>query len=118
MSKDSISSLFDSFAALLEYPSAQTKEKAQVFLDQVQVPSEAVEELEKFIRAIGQLSLDRMQEVYTITLDMQPVCYARPHGDCLAFHRIGLNQPTGRFLSGADPRWRNARIGENAESLR
>ena len=109
MSKDSISSLFDSFAALLEYPSAQTKEKAQVFLDQVQVPSEAVEELEKFIRAIGQLSLDRMQEMYTITFDMQPVC--------LAFHRIGLNQPTGRFLSGADPRWRNARIGENAESL-
>lgn len=94
MSKDSISSLFDSFAALLEYPSAQTKEKAQVFLDQVQIPSEAVEELEKFIRAIGQLSLDRMQEVYTITFDMQPVCY--PY---VGYHLFGESYKRGAFMA-------------------
>ncbi|MBN8654254.1 MAG: molecular chaperone TorD family protein [Anaerolineae bacterium] len=94
MSKDSTSMLFDAFAELLEYPSAQTKEKAQGFLEQVQVPPEAAEELEKFARAIGQISLDRMQEVFTITFDMQPVCY--PY---VGYHLFGESYKRGAFMA-------------------
>jgi nitrate reductase delta subunit len=94
MSKDSTSMLFDVFAALLEYPSAQMKEKAQGFLEQVQVPPEAAEGLEKFARAIGQISLDRMREVYTITFDMQPVCY--PY---VGYHLFGESYKRGAFMA-------------------
>ncbi len=94
MSKDSTSALFDSFAALLDYPSAQTKEKAQGCLEQVQVQPEAAEALEKFVRAMGQLSLDRMQEVFTVTFDMQPVCY--PY---VGYHLFGESYKRGAFMA-------------------
>ncbi|MCC6298738.1 MAG: nitrate reductase molybdenum cofactor assembly chaperone [Anaerolineales bacterium] len=94
MFNDSTSSLFDSFAALLEYPSAQTVEKAQGCLEQVQVQPEAAEELEKFVHALGQLSLDRMQELYTVTFDMQPVCY--PY---VGFHLFGESYKRGAFMA-------------------
>ena len=94
MFKDSTSALLDSFAALLEYPSAEMQEKVQGCLAQVQVTPEAAETLEKFARAIGQLSISRLQEIYTLTFDMQPICY--PYA---GYHLFGESYKRGAFMA-------------------
>jgi nitrate reductase delta subunit len=94
MSKDSIALLFDSFAALLDYPSAQTVEQAQGCLMRLEVQPEAAAALETFVRAIGSLSLSQMQEAYTLTFDMQPVCY--PY---VGYHLFGESYKRGAFMA-------------------
>ena len=95
MSKDSTSSLYDSFAALLEYPSSDVKEHAVQCLVQLQpTHPEAAETLEKFIRRLDQLSLDQMRELYTTTFDMQPVCY--PY---VGYHLFGESYKRGAFMA-------------------
>lgn len=95
MTKDLTSSLFDSFAALLEYPSADVKEQAAQCLVQLQ-PShpESAEALEKFVRRLDQLSLEKMRELYTVTFDMQPVCY--PY---VGYQLFGESYKRGAFMA-------------------
>ncbi|MEW6085721.1 MAG: nitrate reductase molybdenum cofactor assembly chaperone [Chloroflexota bacterium] len=95
MPKDSNSSLFDLFAALLEYPSTETTGQARVCLAQLQpIHPEAAEALEKFVRRLDQLSLEKMRELYTITFDMQPVCY--PY---VGYHLFGESYKRGAFMA-------------------
>lgn len=95
MSKDSTSILLSLFADLLEYPSAQTKEQACECLEQLQsIHPEAADLMERFTRAFDQLSLDRMQELFTATFDMQPVCY--PY---VGFHLYGESYKRGAFMA-------------------
>jgi nitrate reductase delta subunit len=95
MVKDSISSLFDLFASLLEYPSAETMGQAHHGLEQIQaVHPEAAEALEKFVRRLNQLSLEKMRELYTVTFDMQPVCY--PY---VGYHLFGESYKRGAFMA-------------------
>lgn len=95
MTKDSTSVLFDSFAAILEYPSSNTKEQAQRCSEQIQsIYAEVADALEKFARKFDQLSLDKMRELYTTTFDMQPVCY--PY---VGYHLFGESYKRGAFMA-------------------
>ncbi|HRQ21809.1 MAG TPA: nitrate reductase molybdenum cofactor assembly chaperone [Anaerolineales bacterium] len=95
MVKDSTSSLFDLFAALLEYPSPETVGQAQDCFEQLKPTHvEAAEALEKFVRRLDQLSLEKMRELYTITFDMQPVCY--PY---VGYHLFGESYKRGAFMA-------------------
>lgn len=95
MTKDSTSTLFDLFAALLEYPSAATTEQAGQLLEQLTPLSiESAEVLEKFVRRLDQLSLEKMRELYTITFDMQPVCY--PY---VGYQLFGESYKRGAFMA-------------------
>ncbi len=95
MFKDSLSPLFDAFAALLEYPSAEMTEQAQDCLEQLKpIHAEAAEALDPFVRRLDQLSLEKMRELYTITFDMQPVCY--PY---VGYHLFGESYKRGAFMA-------------------
>lgn len=95
MSKDLTSSALDLFAILLEYPSSDTKKKAQRCLEQIRpVHPEASQKLEKFIRAFEQFSLEQMRELYTTTFDMQPVCY--PY---VGYQLFGESYKRGAFMA-------------------
>ena len=95
MSKDSTSSLFDSFAALLEYPaSAMTEQAGQLLEGLTPLHPETAKALEKFARMLDQLSLEQMRELYTITFDMQPVCY--PY---VGYHLFCESYKRGAFMA-------------------
>ncbi len=95
MYKDSTASLFDSFAALLEYPSTDFNEHAQHCLELMRtINPDAAESLQKFVNAIEGYSLQRMQELFTTTFDMQPVCY--PY---VGFHLYGESYKRGAFMA-------------------
>ena len=95
MSKDSTSTLLDLFAALLEYPSSNITEQAQNCLEKIQpIHPKAAEALEKFVRKLDQLSLEKMRELYTITFDMQPVCY--PY---VGYQLFGESYKRGAFMA-------------------
>lgn len=95
MPENSTSILFDLFAALLEYPSSTIQQQAQRAVEQLQpLHPAATEKLETFVCAIRQLSLDQIQELYTITFDMQPVCY--PY---VGFHLFGESYKRGAFMA-------------------
>lgn len=95
MFKDSVSSLFDSFATLLEYPISEMKEQAWDCLEQLKpIHPEAAGMLEKFANGMDQNSLQRMQELYTITFDMQPVCY--PY---VGYQLFGESYKRGAFMA-------------------
>ncbi len=103
MSKDLTSSLFDSFATLLEYPGSDIKEQAEQCLVQLQpIHPEIVEALEKFVRRLDQLSLDKMRELYTTTFDMQPVCY--PY---LGYQLFGESYKRGAFMAQLNEAYHN-----------
>ena len=95
MFKDSPAPLFDSFAALLEYPASRIHEQIQNCLEHLQnADPEATKTLEKFADAMEQHSLQRTQELYTTTFDMQPVCY--PY---VGYHLFGESYKRGAFMA-------------------
>lgn len=95
MYKDTTASLFDSFAALLEYPSSDFGEETQRCLELMRsINPEAAELCEKFANAIEGYSPQRMQELFTTTFDMQPVCY--PY---VGFHLYGESYKRGAFMA-------------------
>ncbi len=95
MFKDSIAPLFAAFAALLEYPSPEMTEQAQACLEQLKpIHAEAAEALDKFVRRLDQLSMEKMRELYTVTFDMQPVCY--PY---VGYHLFGESYKRGAFMA-------------------
>ncbi|HMR98014.1 MAG TPA: molecular chaperone TorD family protein [Anaerolineales bacterium] len=95
MYKDSTASLFDSFAALLEYPSAGFGEETQQCLELMRsINPEAADVFEEFANAIEGYSVQRMQELFTTTFDMQPVCY--PY---IGFHLYGESYKRGAFMA-------------------
>ncbi len=95
MPKDSTSILLSLFADLLKYPSADTKQQAVQCLEQLQsIHPSAVEMMQKFTNAFEKFSLDQMQEIFTTTFDMQPVCY--PY---VGFHLYGESYKRGAFMA-------------------
>ena len=83
------------FASLLEYPTAAILQQAEQCLKRLKpVHPEAAEAFERFAYAMGQLSLERVQELYTTTFDMQPVCY--PY---VGYHLFGESYKRGAFMA-------------------
>lgn len=76
MNKDATGLLYDLFASLLEYPTPTTRHQAEECLAQLRIShQQAAASLAIFSNALTALSLAKMQELYTTTFDMQPVCY-------------------------------------------
>jgi nitrate reductase delta subunit len=91
MSKDT----YPLFADLLEYPASKMIQQTDRLLEQLKLTyPEAAERFKKFAAASMQHSLERMQELYTTTFDMQPVCY--PY---VGYHLFGESYKRGAFMA-------------------
>jgi nitrate reductase delta subunit len=95
MTKDSTSTLYDLFADLLQYPTLATSLKAGHCYERLQQTQPDVAPLlESFYRETEQRRLEQMQELYTATFDMQPVCY--PY---LGYQLFGESYKRGAFMA-------------------
>lgn len=95
MQKDSLCILYDSFADLLAYPTSSIWEQAETCLAQLRESHpEAASALERFSLGLGQRTLEQMEELYTTTFDMQPVCY--PY---IGYHLFGESYKRGAFMA-------------------
>ncbi|MFT3894942.1 MAG: molecular chaperone TorD family protein [Anaerolineales bacterium] len=95
MTKDAISTLYDLFADLLEYPTLATPLKAVFCYERLKdAQPEASELLKSFYNEMEQRKLGQMQELYTVTFDMQPVCY--PY---VGYQLFGESYKRGAFMA-------------------
>lgn len=95
MAKDSASILYDLFADLLDYPTLATSLKAgHCYARLQQSQPEATPLLESFYQTMEQRTLGQMQELYTTTFDMQPVCY--PY---VGYQLFGESYKRGAFMA-------------------
>lgn len=95
MNKDATGLLYGLFASLLEYPTPDTRPQAEECLAQLRKSQpEAAASLAIFSSAQATLTLAQMQELYTITFDMQPVCY--PY---LGYQLFGESYKRGAFMA-------------------
>ena len=95
MIKDSTAVLYDLFAELLEYPSLATPIKAGLCYQHLQAPLlEAGSLLERFYNQTEKLTLEQLEELYTTTFDMQPVCY--PY---IGYQLFGESYKRGAFMA-------------------
>jgi nitrate reductase delta subunit len=95
MSKDSTSTLYDSFADLLAYPTPAIFQQAQRCLEQLQqFHPESASTMETVCHGLKGLSLEALEELYTVTFDMQPVCY--PY---VGYQLFGESYKRGAFMA-------------------
>jgi nitrate reductase delta subunit len=95
MSKDSTGLLYDLFADMLEYPTLAIRQQSRQCLDLLQpTQPEAAKLLESFYQSLEKRTLGQMEELYTITFDMQPVCY--PY---VGYHLFGESYKRGAFMA-------------------
>lgn len=87
-------SLYLTFADLLDYPTPQTRQQAEALLAQLQAHPEAAQAFEMFCRGLENIPLERLQELYTITFDMQPLCY--PY---IGYHLFGESYKRGALMA-------------------
>lgn len=95
MTKDFTATLYDLFADLLEYPILATSLKAGHCYSRLQgFMPDAAGVLERFYSAIERQSLQKLEELYTVTFDMQPVCY--PY---VGYQLFGESYKRGAFMA-------------------
>jgi nitrate reductase delta subunit len=95
MPKDLTSLPYDLFASLLQYPASTMKEQATECLEQLRdVHPNAANALENFCHAIEKQSPQKIEELYTTTFDMQPVCY--PY---IGYQLFGESYKRGAFMA-------------------
>lgn len=95
MTKNSISTLYDLFADLLEYPTLATPLKAAFCYERLKDSQpEASGYLKSFFNEMEQCRLEQMQELYTTIFDMQPVCY--PY---VGYQLFGESYKRGAFMA-------------------
>jgi nitrate reductase delta subunit len=95
MTRDSIATLYDLFADLLQYPTLATPLKAGLCYEQLQASQPEVGDLlQYFYDEIQRQNLQQLEELYTITFDMQPVCY--PY---VGYHLFGESYKRGAFMA-------------------
>jgi nitrate reductase delta subunit len=93
--KDSTGLLYDLFADLLAYPTPAIQQRTQACLSQLQESyPDAADALETFLHGLQQCPLEKMEELYTTTFDMQPVCY--PY---VGYHLFGESYKRGAFMA-------------------
>jgi nitrate reductase delta subunit len=95
MTKDSTATLYDLFADLLEYPTLATSIKAgHGFSRLLGFMPDAASALERFYSEIERHPLQKQEELYTVTFDMQPVCY--PY---VGYQLFGESYKRGAFMA-------------------
>jgi nitrate reductase delta subunit len=87
--------LYESFASLLEYPDASWHERLDAIWEPIasECPA-ALAPLLEFSRDIDNLALTGLQERYTQTFDLNPVCTLD-----IGYHLFGENYKRGVFLA-------------------
>jgi nitrate reductase delta subunit len=95
MNKDSTDLLYTLFADLLAYPNRDLFSKAETCLAELRgVHTEAADELDAFQNSVQNLSVEKIEELYTVTFDMQPVCY--PYA---GYQLFGESYKRGAFMA-------------------
>lgn len=95
MQKDSTCLLYASFADLLEYPTADLRQQVEACRARLRGMHPGAETaLEGFSLCVGRRTLEQMQELFTGTFDMQPVC--APYVGC---HLFGESYKRGAFMA-------------------
>lgn len=95
MSQDTIGILYDALADLLAYPTPAIFHQAQACLEQLrQSQPESASAMENVCLGLERLSLEELEELYTITFDMQPVCY--PY---VGYQLFGESYKRGAFMA-------------------
>jgi nitrate reductase delta subunit len=87
--------LWEIFADILEYPTPQLGKQVDECLSLL-LPDqeEAAACLGQFRDFLGQTAAGRVEEIYTSTFDLQPVCY--PYA---GYHLFGENHRRGSFMA-------------------
>lgn len=95
MAENTTACPYELFADLLEYPTPALSQQAKACVERLKVfHNGAAVRLERFCRSVEELSLQRMEELYTSTFDMQPVCY--PY---VGYHLFGESYKRGAFMA-------------------
>jgi len=95
MQKDSTGLLYDLFADLLGYPTVDLPTQAETCIAQLRpIQPKSAAALEKFSTALTGRTLAQNEELYTVTFDMQPVCY--PY---VGYHLFGESYKRGAFMA-------------------
>jgi nitrate reductase molybdenum cofactor assembly chaperone NarJ/NarW len=87
-------SIYRLFAELLSYPTPALKTQVRQ-CDRQLAPDypQAAELITSFESAIANTSIDRLEEIYTSTFDVNPICFPYP-----GFHLFGESFKRGEFL--------------------
>lgn len=96
------------FADLLEYPVAPALQKAEEALSRI--APEIAATVRKFIGFSASRSIQRIQELYTVTFDMQPVCY--PY---IGYHLYGESYKRGAFMAQLNETYRAVNFSAGLE---
>jgi nitrate reductase delta subunit len=92
--KTPLQSIYQLFAQLFTYPSSALLPAIQNCQRQLRVDyPEAATAVDRFQEAIVNLSLEHLEEIYTSTFDVNPVCFPYP-----GFHLFGENFNRADFL--------------------
>lgn len=90
-----IPSIYDSLAGLLDYPVADWQSRCDECKELLTGESESfVSQFALFASEIERLSLSELQELYTRTFDLSPVCALD-----IGYHLFGENYKRGVFLA-------------------
>ena len=95
MYDDTAGTLYNLFADLLAYPTPAILQQTKECLSQLpESHPETASALEKFLHGMQQSTLEKMEELYTVTFDMQPVCY--PY---IGYQLFGESYKRGAFMA-------------------
>ena len=99
---------YDAFAGLLSYPQPEYREQIEACLRLA--PSGCCEELEQFSVAVEKLATHELQELFTGTFDLNPVCSLE-----LGWHLFGENYERGLLLVRMREELRGHGVEESSE---
>lgn len=108
---DTACQLYDALASLLTYPDAHYLKRAgQCRLMLADVQPEAGGQLGSFVTHIANLGMGELEELYTLTFDLNPVCSLE-----VGWHLYGENYNRGEFLVLMRQLMREQGLAENTE---
>jgi len=101
------------FADLLEYPSAAIREKASECCQMVARDyPQASEKIRCFLDFADSTPASRLEEIYTGTFDLNPVCFPYP-----GYHLFGESYKRGEFLAKLKQKYRERGFTEESSEL-
>jgi nitrate reductase delta subunit len=111
MNQDPIGDLYVSFADLLSYPTPMVLVQAEECLAGLKetYPDAAIA-FERFLHRLKQSSIEELQELYTTTFDMQPVCY--PY---IGYHLFGESYKRGALMAQLNEAYRASGFSAGGE---
>ena len=95
MEDSALAQIYNLFADLLEYPTPALSQQARACAHWIaEMAPEAAVRIDQFLTSVEALSIPRLEEIYTRTFDMQPVCY--PY---VGYHLFGESYKRSAFMA-------------------